>query len=58
VRGFLERAHDRSTAGPFVVGAATPTRARAGEKLSTVVEFVVEFVVTYPHGFLIALRVS
>ena len=56
MRGFLERAHDRSTAGPFVVGAATPTRARAGEKLSTVVEFVV--VVTYPHGFLIALRVS
>jgi len=35
-------------------------RRRAGEKLSTVVEFVVEFVVvvTYPHGFLIALRVS
>jgi hypothetical protein len=34
-------------------------RRRAGEKLSTVVESV-EFVVvvTYPHGFLIALRVS
>lgn len=49
---------DDATSGSFVTDAAIPTRARAraGKKQSTVVDFVV--VVTYPHGFLNALRVS